>query len=214
VVAAAALCLLAGSCSGEDETVPPRLYDGARPRPAPHALAGLGEMVMTRSRVLGSRSPALRRCAARFPGLARAHGGIARTAVDGGSVTFAIGPLVYGCDAAAGAQEPPAWACGGASGKRIGGRLVDARIGLANCLDGAGNPVAFAWVEAASNARWLLVARDGWHEAYPVAAQLPVRVATTTGLDVGKGVVSLAVTHVSAAGRVLHEEELALALAG
>ncbi len=129
-------------------------------------------------------------------------------------MSFALGPLVFGCDAAAGAREPPAWACGGAAGKRVAGALVDARLGLANCLDRSGSPVAFAWVEPAAGAHWVAVEREAWHELYEVEGALPVRVASTDGIDEGKGVVQLAVRHLSATGRTLRRDELLLRVAG
>lgn len=213
--ATAALCLLTTACAGREMPAPSQLYDGTPPERAPAQLRSLGPVVLGRSRPLARGAPALQRCAGRFPGLGtQPRSGVARRGVDGGSVTFAVGPLVFGCDSAAGAREPPAWGCGGAAGKRRAGALADARLGLANCIDRSGRAVAFAWVEPAVNSRWLAVERGGWRELYEVDPALPVRVATTTGIDERKGVVRLEVRHVSAAGRELRRDELQLRVAG
>ena len=81
---------------------------------------------------------------------------VERIGVDGRSLTFREprAPRLYGCDASARADEPQdgGW-CGGAVGTLAGGRLTDARLDLAGCRDGRGQPVAFAWLEGAAPRR-------------------------------------------------------------
>ncbi len=212
------LPLLAG-CAGGGADAPSRLYDGARPAPVPGVLDGLDNAVMTTVRSLPRGAPAVRACAERFRGV-RADGGVAvvRTGVDGGSITFAVGPLVYACDSAARSLEPGPGPdgdrCGASAGKRIGGRLADRRLQLAGCVDRDERTVAFLWVDPAARARWLAVERDGWTEVADVRSGLPVRIATVDGVDQARASVRLRVSHYGADGEQVRSEELEVRVAG
>jgi hypothetical protein len=43
--------------------------------------------------------------------------------------------------------------------------------------------IAFGWINPVRHARWIVVDQPGYREVYPVAAGLPVRVSTVSGLD-------------------------------
>lgn len=127
---------------------------------------------------------------------------VERIGVDGRSLTFRDGRAarLYACDASARAEEPRGGWCGAVAGALRGGRLVDARLDLANCRDLSGEPVAFAWIELPRAAEWLALERAGAPpEYYPAAGYLPVRVASSEALA-GPSAAAFAVT-VYAPGR-------------
>jgi hypothetical protein len=171
--------------------------------------------VVTRARQLPAASRAVRRCAARFRGVDLPTGeAVERTGVDGRSLTFATGPLVFSCDGAAAALEGDPRDCGGAAGKLAGGVLADGRLQLSNCLAASRDPVAFVWVEPRPGARWLAVRRDGWAEVYEARRGLPVRVATTDGVALSAASLTLRLAEYDADGTELGERELSFGVAG
>jgi hypothetical protein len=134
---------------------------------------------------------------------------VERVGVDGRSLSFAAGSRVFACDAAVAAREGPPASCGGSEGRRDGGALTDPRLDLANCEDEKGNTVAFVWVEPKAGAAYVGVEHDGWTEIYPVRGDLlPVRVATTEGLDADDEALTLTVSQYVNDGRNLRREEL------
>jgi hypothetical protein len=93
--------------------------------------------------------------------------------------------------------------------------LTDPRLDLANCTDADGNTVAFVWIEPKAGAAYVGVEHDGWTEIYPVRDdRLPVRVATTEGLDDGDEVLTLTASQYLNDGRNLRKEELEAHVAG
>jgi hypothetical protein len=52
------------------------------------------------------------------------------------------------------------------------------------CTDRRARPViAFGWINPVRRAKWIVVDQPGYREVYPVAAHLPVRVSTVSGLE-------------------------------
>ena len=45
-------------------------------------------------------------------------------------------------------------------------------------------PLGFVWVEPEPRAAYVVVEQPGYVEVYAVAGELPVRVATTTGVEI------------------------------
>jgi hypothetical protein len=211
--AVAALLLLAG-CGGDGDAAPSRLLDGSTPPAVPTALDEVDDPVMTDVRTLPpSGAPAVA-CADRFqqdPGSPI----VERIGVDGRSLSFAAGSHVFACDAAAAAREGPPASCGGAAGRREAGAVTDPRLDLANCTDPDGNTVAFVSVEPEAGAAYLGVDRGGWTEVYPVRDdRLPVRVATTRGIDPDRSALRLTVTQYTGHGNNLGKEALQAQVAG
>jgi len=141
---------------------------------------------------------------------------VERVGVDGRSITFANrdGTRVYACDGgidSAGERSPP-W-CGAAVGRREQGRLLDPRLDVV-CVDRQGRPLAYAFVDAVKNAHWIGVRQDGYVELYEVLAGLPVRVATSRGIDLGGARAAFEIAEYDAAGRELLRETLEAAVAG
>jgi hypothetical protein len=80
-------------------------------------------------------------------------------------------------------------------------------------VDEGGRPVAaFAWINPASRARWIVVDQPGVGEAYPVAAGLPVRVETET--RIGGGRATFVYGEYDAKGVMLARKTITPAIAG
>ena len=217
VVAAVGAALAVVLLRGRDEApVPVALLDGSPQRSVPFELdedtvAGL---LRVRPKAVAGY---VRSCAAAF-GLPPAHPiaeAALRIGVDARTVTYRDGDgRLYGCDAAARADEPRARWCASASGRVRGGRLSDPRLGLANCRDADGRRLALAWYEPTARARWVGVRRDGYLELYEVVSDLPVRLATTSGIDGGRSAAAFDVAELDAAGRELRRRDWRVRVAG
>ncbi|MCI0633516.1 MAG: hypothetical protein L0206_06320, partial [Actinobacteria bacterium] len=101
------------------------------------------------------------------------------------SVTFreSSGRGVFGCDNGLGPREEDRRWCGGAYGVLYSGRLRDPRLSI-GCTTLGGTPMGFVWIEPKPHARYVVVGQPGYAEVYEVTGGLPVRVATTTGVEV------------------------------
>jgi hypothetical protein len=175
--------LAVAGCGGGGGELTTRLLDGSVPPAVAAAVAEVRGAVMTIARDVPAGADRATACARRLSERRAPSPIVERIGVDGRSLTFADGSRVYACDAAAQAREGAAASCGGATGIRKNGALTDPRLDLANCTDADGAAVAFVWIEPSRNAAFVAVERDGWVEVYPVRAGLPVRVATTEGID-------------------------------
>jgi hypothetical protein len=137
-----------------------------------------------------------------------------RVGVFARSVTFAeaSGRSVFGCDQSPGSRSPEKPWCGGAWGRLQDGRLRDPRLDLVCAtLD---VPVAFAWIEPAPETRYVAVEHPGYVEVYEVAAGLPVRVATTSGIDLERSSARFRVGEHDASGRLVRRYRLDASAAG
>jgi hypothetical protein len=213
---AAAVAVLAAAGCGHGGGNPGRLLDG---RPALHFGPVHGSVVAS-GRVLtrAALGPRLRGCL--FPGdrpsVAADALAVERVGVDGESLTFANrdGSGVYACDGGvdpAGERAPP-W-CDTVFGQVEHGRLLDPRLDVI-CRDRRRRPLAYAFVEPVSGARWIGVRQDGYVELYEVLAGLPVRVASTRGVDPDDARATFELTQYDAEGRELVRGELEAAVAG
>lgn len=141
---------------------------------------------------------------------------VERIGVFGQSLTFAdrARKVVYSCDGGtdpAGEQRPP-W-CGRSLGRLVHGRLLDPRLDIV-CRDREGQPLAYAWIDPVAGAHWIGVDQGSYTELYEVLAGLPVRVATTGGIELGRSRASFAVTQYDATGKALVKGALEAAVAG
>src|SRR5262249_46219522 len=111
---------------------------------------------------------------------------VRRVGVEGASVTdpTASGRAVVACGGTKLSSGGDRAGGGVALGRMRSGRLLDPRLDVASCSTQSGEPVAFAWVEPAPRTSYVTVGREGFVEVYAVIAGLPVRVATTSGIDV------------------------------
>jgi hypothetical protein len=209
------LIFVAAACGGGGGR-PKRLLSGA---PAPELLPVRGS-VLTEGRVvrratLGNRFD---KCvpagdAASIPTDAAV---VERLGVRNESLTYAgnDGAGVYACDGGAdpaGERRPP-W-CGFVFGERESGRLLDPRLDV-NCRDREGHALAYAFVEPIAGAHWIGVQQDGYVEVYEALAGLPVRIATTNGIDLARSRATIHITQYDVAGRQLARSDLEAAVAG
>jgi hypothetical protein len=211
VVAAAA------GCSGEDCPVPSTLVDGTPARPSPVTLEDVdGATVVSRVRVLRRRSPGpgsqIERCLS--PSADPGHVVVHRVGVSGASVTFSnsVHRELRGCDATRVRQANGTIWCGHAFARLRAGRLRDPRLSL-TCRDAHGDPLGFVWIQPGAGAAYVVVARRGYHEVYPVAAGLPVRI-TTHDVDPDDASATLVAAEHAGDGRRLRSYELEARVSG
>jgi hypothetical protein len=138
---------------------------------------------------------------------------LTRTGVDGESVTFgaASGRALHACDGIDPLRDDR-W-CGGAYGRLVRGGLTDPRLGL-TCTDAGGEQVAFTWIEPAADAQFVAVRRPGYVEVYEAAADLPIRVSTTNGIDADESAAAFEITEYDAKGESLRSYTLEARVAG
>jgi hypothetical protein len=208
-----------GAGCSRDGTSAQRLLDGSEATAPPVELEEIDEpAVLTKARVVDA---AIRRgamstsCLERDWGLRSAGTSVERVGVSGASVTFpeASGRSVFGCDASTDPRESGARWCGGAYGQLFDGRLRDPRLGL-GCTTEDGEDMAFLWVEPGERSRYLAVPQPGYVEVYEVAAGLPVRIATTSGLESDPLGATVEISEHDSAGRLLARRRIEAVPAG
>lgn len=219
LVLTAIVALVQTACFGGGER-PARLADGSPARRPSVALDGArSSQVETRATAMDPRG-ALPSAVASCLAATREHRPraplVSRVGVDGASVTFrtASGGSLVACDGNAfhaGPDEP--W-CGRALGRVRDGRLLDPRLDLAACSTSYSDPIAFAWVEPERGARYVVVRRHGFDEVYRAVAGLPVRITTTSDIDLETSSASFAVSEHDRSGRLLRSYTLRVRVAG
>jgi hypothetical protein len=223
LVAVATLAAIAAVACAGDEKPPTRLIDGTpAARPSRVTLAGIAtDQVATRVNVVDARRVAPTTRAAQCLRRARDHAAVgpvvSRVGVSGESVTFrsSSGHSLIACDRAEAVNEGRDVWCGIAVGRLEHGRLQDPRLDLAGCRTAAADPVAFAWVEPGRRGtQYLAVGQPGFTEVYRVASSLPVRVATTSGIDQEGSRASFQITEHDRDGRLLRAYTLDARVAG
>ncbi len=209
--------LLVTAC--RDDT-PTQLANGATARASPVVLEGVeGATVATEIEVVPlARVPpqsVLARCLGRLATDAPITTIVVRTGVTGRSVTVGTlsGKALYACDGRSARGSDEALWCGTAHGRLEHGRLLDPRLDLSACM-GPTDPLAFAWAEPQPETRYLAVRQRGYVEVYPVKGRSPVRIATTTGIDVTGSRASFEVGEHDARGGLLRSYELEASVAG
>jgi hypothetical protein len=219
IVLVALAALVQVACLGDGEP-PTQLVDGSPARAPSVTLDGVASrQVETKAAALDLPKAAtgpVARCLA----TTREHVPHApivwRVGVDGASVTFrtASGRDLVACDGTALiAGHSPTW-CGVALARMRGERLLDPRLDLASCSAPSGDSVAFAWIRPGPRTHYVAIRRDGFAEVYPVISGLPVRVATTSGIDLDSSSGSFGVSEHDADGRVLRMYTLNARVAG
>ena len=216
LVTCAALVQVA--CLGGDGP-PSELVDGSTARAPSVVLDGVSSpQIVTKAAALDQRRAVtgpVSRCLATTREHVPRSPIVRRVGVEGASITYrtASGRGLVACDGTdLGAENDLTW-CGVALGRMRGERLLDPRLDLAACTH-SDEPVAFAWVEPGPRTRYVAVARDDFVEVYPVIAGVPVRVATTSGIDVDASSASLDVSEHAADGRSLRSYTLGTRVAG
>jgi hypothetical protein len=141
---------------------------------------------------------------------------VERIGVFGESLTFADSgrKTLYACDGGtdpAGERKLP-W-CGGSAGRLLRGKLLDPRLDIL-CRDRKGRALAYAWVEPAAGVRWIGVDQGAYTEIYEVLAGLPVRIASTRGIEIGRARATFDVTQYDNHGKEVIEGRLEAQVAG
>lgn len=140
---------------------------------------------------------------------------IERVGVSSESVTFreSSGRGIFGCDNSLGPREEDRRWCGGAYGVAHSGHLRDPRLSI-GCQTRDEKPMGFVWIEPEPDAMYVVVAQPGYAEVYAVAGTLPVRVATTTGVEIDGSSASFDLREHAADGTLLGAYRLEAAVAG
>jgi hypothetical protein len=138
---------------------------------------------------------------------------VERVGVHNSSITFASAAGLHACDGAPAPKGSSGW-CGVAFGLLRLGRLDDPRLDVAACRTDSGGPVAFVWVSPGPQTRYVAVAQGGYTEVYERAGNLPLRIATTTGIEPDGARATFRLTEHDARGRRLSRYELAAVPAG
>ena len=148
-------------------------------------------------------------------GIRAAEYSVERLGVYSESVTFRqeFRRGVFGCDNSLGAREESRRWCGGAYGTLYSGHLRDPRLGL-GCSTIDGKRMAFVWMEPSSQTQYVSVVQPGFTEVYEVAGELPVRIATTSGLNAHPLAAMFHLFEHDAAGQLLRRYELNAVPAG
>jgi hypothetical protein len=215
-----ALGLLAGAagCSQDGGGAPTHLLDGSPAAPPPVVLDAPMPQIGTKADAVATSRVAKGSLAARCVASAPAdtsHGpAVERIGATGVSVTFRTASALLGCD---GDTDPGVgdsrW-CGRALGRLEHGRLRDPRLDAAGCATPAGDTVAFAWFEPGPDTSYVAVGQPGYVEVYPVVAGLPVRISTTSKIDLQESRVRFDVSEHDAHGVLLGSSTLDARVAG
>jgi hypothetical protein len=138
---------------------------------------------MTRVRVRKAKQ--MRRLLSTCPSGNRPRGAepvVDRIGVNGRDITFltSLGEI-EGCDRNPRARAIFAPWCSISGWRFQYGRVSDPRLGI--CWDRHHQAVvAFGWINPLPQAQWIVVDQPGFREVYVVAAHLPVRVSTVSGI--------------------------------
>jgi hypothetical protein len=209
------------ACSRSADDAPAKLVDGSPVRELPVRLEGVGKpVVATTVAVLDLarlRGESLPEQCVRGPFADRQVAGpvVTRIGVDMVSVTAADASAsgLMACSDSPGARDESRRWCGTVYGKMTAGRLMDPRLDVI-CVTRNGEPIASAWVDAGADARYVVVAQDGYAESYEVAAGLPVRIASTRNVDRSRARATFEVSEHDAEGRLLRRYRLETLVAG
>jgi hypothetical protein len=208
-----AAALLAAGCGDAGGSRTPRLLDGrpaARFGPVEGSVIASGRVLQLDDRADDCLSANDR------ASVAADAPAVERIGVEGESLTFASRDrsVVYACDGGsdpAGERAPP-W-CHAVLGEFDNGHVLDPRLDVI-CRGRTWKPLAYAFVDPVVRARWIGVQQDGYVELYEVLGGLPVRVASTRGVEPQNASATFEITQYDAAGRELVRGEMEAAVAG
>lgn len=200
-VGAIVLCAAAVSACRDEPGVPDALVDGAPATVSTVAFESVRvPVIATQVRSVSNDAPAS------CPDGRRA---IDRVGVAGASRTIpARAPrALRACDWTA----PSGW-CGVAFTRLRDGRPLDPRLSM-TCRDAERRPVGFLWISPGPGTAFVVVAGDGYAEAYPAVRDAPVRV-TTERIDSATSSATLTATEHAADGRLLRTRRIEAQVSG
>ena len=214
------LCVASAcACSG-DTRAPKSLLDGTRVEPPSVALEAASPQVLTKVSIAATQRPATNTRVGRCLAAATEHAPtgpiVERIGVNARSVTLRTesGRALVACDGAARLHDGASPWCGRAYGVLENGRLRDARLDLAGCMTVHGEPLAFAWIDPGPTTSYVAVRQRGFVEVYPVVAQLPVRISTTTDISLGESSARFEISEHDEGGTLLRSSTLEARVAG
>jgi hypothetical protein len=138
---------------------------------------------------------------------------IERTGVESLSVTFQSDAGLHACDGH-GRRGAGRLSCGISFGVLKRGRLDDPRLDIAGCRTTTGDLLGFAWISTGPRTRYIAIMQDGYAEVYEPAGGLPIRIATTTGVEVDGSRATFSLSEHDAHGRLLRRYVLDAVPAG
>jgi hypothetical protein len=138
---------------------------------------------------------------------------VERVGVRGESVTLRAGSRLASCDNSQGPREESRRWCGGSFGQLYRGRLRDPRLDI-GCRTRRGEPMGFVWVEPREVTRYVAVEQPGYTEVYAVAGGLPVRVSTTSDVDIDRSSAVFQVSEHDTGGGLVRRYRLEAHVAG
>ena len=140
---------------------------------------------------------------------------VERVGVESSSVTFGSASGLHGCDSGGeGSPEAGREWCGIAFGVLTRGRLDDPRLDVTGCRTASGAPLGFVWVYAGPRTRYVAVVQEGYAEVYEPAGGVPIRIATTTGVEVDGSRATFRISEHDARGHLLRRYVLDAVPAG
>lgn len=217
-VGAVALFFVTGCRS---DRPPEHLLDGSKALPPPVELEGVEQSaVLTRVRVLSAEdaeagSPA-RTCFRTRGNVRPITPVVERVGVLAKTLTFRDNSRrwLQACDDSPGRTDVNRTWCGGAAGRLYGGHLRDPRLNMAACSTVDGDPMGFAWVELDPKSKYLVVEQARYAEVYETAGDLPVRIATVSGVSIEGSRATFELSEHDGTGRVLRTYRLEARVAG
>jgi hypothetical protein len=195
--------------------------DGTSVRQPPVELQGSERpTVLTAMKVVDTsavaRHPSANACLqGRFRGTRAVGSVVERVGVTSETVTFREASLrgLIACDNSPGRREENRRWCGVSYGVLHSGRLRDPHLDV-GCSTSDGEQMGFVWVQPAPATRYVAVLQPGYAEVYEVAAGLPVRVATTTDVEIEGSRASFDLSEHDASGGLVRKYRLEAAVAG
>lgn len=213
--------MLVAACDGNDDGAPTTLMNGAKAAELPVDLEGVENPAVLTS-VTVRRVDEIEGASAVATCLQQdwddlPYGPIVmRVGVSGESVTFRNRSRrgLYGCDNSQGAREEDRRWCGGAFGQLYGGHLRDPRLDMGACTTREGGLLGFAWIEPGPGAKYVVVQQPGYAEVYEVGGGLPVRVTTTSDVEIEGSRATFELSEHDANGRVIRRYRVDARVAG
>lgn len=212
------LALLSTACES-DGFVPTTLMDGSGVSPPGIELEGVsGPVVLTKASIVRAEDVPAESLAARcLRGAARgAHptGSIVeRIGTNSETVTLRDESGLHACDDSPGPREGNRRWCGGAFGTLRDGHLLDPRLSI-SCKTRDGDLMGFVWIEPGAKTQYVAVAQHTFSEVYEVGGDLPVRVATTSDVEIEGSRAAFDISEHDASGTLLRRYRLESAVAG
>jgi hypothetical protein len=202
--------MLVAACDGNDGGAPTTLMNGAKAAELPVDLEGVESLAVLTSfavRRVGEieGTSAVATCLQRHRDDLPYGSIVMRVGVSGESVTFRNRSRrgLYSCDNSQGAREEDRRWCGGAFGQLDGGHLRDPRLDMGECTTRGGGLVGFAWIEPGPGAKYVVVRQQGYAEVYDVGGGLPVRVTTTSDVEIEESRATFDLSEHDANGRAI-----------